>query len=93
MRFSRQPFSTELYLCDNQSTRLGLYAAAHKRDIEWIIIKGVSENADGSKSDKTSWRKFASLMAASVTAHILSDTDVFQGWPHCGSTSKKWEFG
>ena len=27
---------------------LGLYAAAHDLDIEWIIIKGISEYADSS---------------------------------------------
>lgn len=77
-----------MYLCDKQSSHPGLYAAAHKRDVEWIIIKGVSEYADDSKSDKTSWREFASLMAASLTAHILSDAAVFQDWPHYKSASK-----
>lgn len=66
----------------------GLYAAAHKRDVEWIIIKGVSEYADDNRSDKTSWREFASLMAASLTAHILSDAAVFQDWPHYKSAKK-----
>ena len=60
----------------------GLYAAAHDLDIEWIVIKGVSDFADGNKSDTDAWRLFASVMAASVVAHILKDASVFQDWPH-----------
>lgn len=77
-----------VYLCHKQLVFPGLYAAAHKRDVEWIIIKGVSEYAGDSTSDKTAWREFASLMAASLTAHILSDAAVFQDWPHYKSASE-----
>ena len=69
---------------------LGVFAAAHDLDIEWIVIKGISDYAGGSKSKESSWRPFASLMAASVTAHILSDAIIFQDWPHFESTSKYW---
>ena len=69
---------------------LGVFAAAHDLDIKWIVIKGISDYAGGSKSKEMSWRPFASLMAASVTAHILSDANVFQDWPHFESTSKYW---
>ena len=65
-----------------------MFAAAHDLDIEWIVIKGISDYAGGSKSKESSWRPFASLMAASVTAHILSDAIIFQDWPHFESTSK-----
>ena len=67
---------------------LGVFAAAHDLDIEWIVIKGISDYAGGIKSKEMSWRPFASLMAASVTAHILSDANVFQDWSHFESTSK-----
>jgi len=67
---------------------VGVFAAAHDLDIEWIVIKGISDYAGGSKSKETSWRPFASLMAASVTAHILSDAIIFQDWPHFECTSK-----
>jgi len=67
-----------------------VYAAAHHLDIEWIVIKGISGFADGRKI-KDSWRTFASLMAASLTAHILSDTIAFQDLPRCGSASKYWD--
>ena len=69
---------------------VGVFAAAHDLDIEWIVIKGISDYAGGGKSEETSWRPFASLMAASVTAHILSDAIIFQDWPHFKSTSKYW---
>ncbi|KAL9978758.1 hypothetical protein ACROYT_G016313 [Oculina patagonica] len=60
----------------------GLVTAAHDLDIEWIVIKGVSDFADGKKSDTESWRPFASLMAASVVADMLSDPIVFKDWSH-----------
>ena len=63
---------------------LGLYAAAHALDIEWIIIKGISEYADGSGASQDSWRRFASVMAASLTVNMLSEPIVFQTWPHYG---------
>ena len=67
-----------------------MYAAAHDLDIEWIVIKGISGFADGTKV-KDSWRRFASLMAASLTAHILGDTIAFQDLPHYGSASEYWD--
>ena len=68
-----------------------MYAAAHNLDIEWVVIKGISGYADGRKV-KDSWRTFASFMAASLTAHILSDTIAFQALPHYGSASEYWTF-
>lgn len=62
----------------------GLYTAAHDLDIEWIVVKGVSDFADEHQPETDSWRRFASVMAASLTAHILSDAIVFQTWPHYG---------
>ena len=63
---------------------LGLYAASHARDIEWIMIKGISEYADGSSVSSDAWRRFASVMAASLTVNMLSEPIVFQTWPHYG---------
>ena len=68
---------------------LGLYTAAHDLEIEWIIIKGVSHYPDEDESVKDSWRLFASVMAAYLTANILSDSMVFRSWPHYGG---KWLF-
>ena len=58
----------------------GLYQAAHDLKIEWGVIKGVSDFANGRKSNTDSWRPFASVMAASLTAHILDDPDIFKDW-------------
>ncbi|XP_074615959.1 death domain-containing ATP nucleosidase-like [Acropora palmata] len=60
----------------------GLYAAAHDLGIEWVVIKGVSDYAGDNKSASDHWRTFSSLMAASLVAHILSNANVFQKWPH-----------
>ena len=70
------------------SPNLGLHAAGHDLDIPWIIIKGISDYKDGRKSGTDCWKKFASLMAASLTVHILSDPEVFRGWPHYTETSE-----
>ena len=50
--------------------------------MEWVVIKGVSDFADGKKSDTDAWRPFASVMAASLTAHILSDPIAFEHVAH-----------
>ena len=63
---------------------IGLFTAAHDLDVEWIVIKGVSDFADGRKSKTDAWRPFASTMAASLTAHLLSDPFVFEELPHYG---------
>ena len=63
---------------------LGLYAASHALDIEWIMIKGISEYADGSSVSSVAWRRFASVMAASLTVNMLSEPIVFETWPHYG---------
>ena len=60
----------------------GLYEVLHALDIEWIMIKGVSEYADGSSVSSDSWRRFASAMAASFTVNMLSEPIVIQTWPH-----------
>ncbi|PFX25968.1 uncharacterized protein LOC111329614 [Stylophora pistillata] len=69
----------------------GLYTAAHRHGIEWLVIKGVSDFAGscGGKSSTDSWRPFASVMAASVVFHMLNDTVVFEDWPHYENTSNR----
>ena len=49
--------------------------------MEWVIVKGISDYADGTTTSE-SWTTFASVMAASVVSNILSDAAVFQSWPH-----------
>ena len=53
--------------------------------IEFAAIKGLSDFADGKKSNIFSWTEFSSVMTASLTANILDDSIVFKNWPHyCG---------
>ena len=48
------------------------------------MIKGISEYADDSNVSSDSWRRFASVMAASLTVNMLSEPIVFQTWRHYG---------
>ncbi|XP_078372057.1 uncharacterized protein LOC144655634 isoform X2 [Oculina patagonica] len=61
----------------------GIFAAAHDLKTEWVLIKGIKDFADGSQPASEEWRVFASVMAASVVANILSDPIVFAEWSHC----------
>jgi len=45
-----------------------------------LLSKASLTFADGREPE--SWRQFASVMAASLTAHILSNPIVFEKWPH-----------
>ncbi|XP_067018708.1 uncharacterized protein [Acropora muricata] len=60
----------------------GLYAAAYDANIEWVIVKGVASHFHERKSVTREWMSFASTMAASVVAKMLSDPTVFLEWPH-----------
>ena len=52
--------------------------------MEWVIIKGISHYADGSEPETKEWRRFSSVMAASVVNHILREPEVLKDWPHYG---------
>ena len=60
----------------------GVFAAAHDLKTEWVVVKGIKGYADGSQSSSDEWGTFASVMAASVVANILSDAVIFEDWPH-----------
>ena len=62
----------------------GIYTAAFDDQLEWLTVKGIADYADGAEFTTASWSTFSSVMAASVVAHILSDTAVFCSWPHYG---------
>jgi hypothetical protein len=61
---------------------LGLYAAAYDLNIEWAVIKAVSDFADGSKSVTKEWQPFASVMAVSLVHNMFKHADVIKQWPH-----------
>ena len=50
--------------------------------MEWVVIKGISDYADGTKSASQQWRSFASVMAASVVSNLLKEASVLRDWPH-----------
>ena len=61
---------------------IGVFTAAFDCQIEWLIVKGIADYADGSQLPSESWSSCASVMAASLVAHILSEPCVFHSWPH-----------
>ena len=60
----------------------GLFAAAFDNDIEWLLVKGIADFADGNESSTVTWGSFASVMAASVVFNFLRDINVLREWPH-----------
>ncbi|XP_067018447.1 uncharacterized protein [Acropora muricata] len=60
----------------------GVYAAAYDANIEWLIVKGVASYFHQSQSATSEWMSFASAMAASVVAKMLSDPSIFREWRH-----------
>lgn len=49
----------------------GLYAAAARRNCEWIVVKGIADWADGSKTKE--WQPFSALAAATLVEAVLTD--------------------
>ena len=60
----------------------GVFTAAFDCQIEWLIVKGIADYADGSQLASESWSSCASVMAASLVAHMLNEPCVFRSWPH-----------
>ena len=60
----------------------GVFTAAFDCQIEWLIVKGIADYADGSQLASESWSSCASVMAASLVTHILNEPCVFHSWPH-----------
>ena len=59
-----------------------MFTAAFDCQIEWLIVKGIADYADGCQLRSWRWYSCASVMAASLVAHILSEPRVFYLWPH-----------
>lgn len=49
--------------------------------VECIVVNGISHYGGDSKESEGR-KKFASVMAASVVAHILEGGTIFEDWPH-----------
>ena len=69
-------------LCERCVSLAGLYTAAFDLEVEWLVVKGIANYADGSLKANENWSEFASANAASLVAKILNDAVVFQRWPH-----------
>lgn len=61
---------------------VGLFAAAHDLNLEWVVVKGISHFSNDSSTPDESWKSFASVMAASLVSNMLNDPGVFNEWPH-----------
>ena len=60
----------------------GVLTAAFDTQLEWLIVKGIADFADGEQVNAESWEACASAMAASLVSHILSDPGIFRYWPN-----------
>lgn len=60
----------------------GIFTVAFDSQIEWLMVKGIADFADGVPFNAESWCSCASLMTASLVKHILSNAAVFRSWPH-----------
>jgi nucleoside phosphorylase len=54
----------------------GLYAVAARSGLEWIVVKGICDWADGTKTDDA--QPLAAVAAASLVDHVLSDPTVLE---------------
>ena len=72
----------------------GVFTAAFDSGIEWLLVKGIADYADSScaKQNAKSWRQCASVMAASLVMHILSNPTVFCSLPHYKGNFDKPQF-
>ena len=72
----------------------GVFTAAFDSGIEWLLVKGIADYADSScaKHNAKSWRQCASVIAASLVMHILSNPTVFGSVPHYKGNFDKPQF-
>lgn len=60
----------------------GILTAAFDCQIEYLLVKGIADFTYGAQFTSDTWCSCASLMAASLVTHVLSDPAVFRSWPH-----------
>ena len=70
---------------------LGVYTADLDLQTEWFVVKGISDIADGTKHLTEDWKPYASVMAASLVAHVLSQPSIFKDWPRYDEGSKNFK--
>ncbi|XP_068670283.1 protein NLRC3-like isoform X2 [Montipora foliosa] len=67
----------------------GVFAAAYDEKVEWVIVKSVASFVNQTQPSSSEWMSFASTMAASVVAKMISDPAVFKDWPHCNQGNQE----
>ena len=67
---------------------LGFYTVTHNLPTEWVVVKGISDYPDGTKDSTKDWKLYASVMAASLVAHVLSQPSIVRDWPRYDGGSK-----
>ena len=65
----------------------GVYAAAFDNELEWLIVKGISDFAGSPESARETWEPYANKSAASLVAHILGDPNIFTDWRNYAGTN------
>ncbi|XP_068693978.1 NLR family CARD domain-containing protein 3-like [Montipora foliosa] len=70
----------------------GVLAAAYDEKVEWVVVKGVASFVNQTQPSSSEWMSFASTMAASVVAKMISDPAVFKDWLHCNQGACNMEF-
>lgn len=56
---------------------VGVYVATAGERLEWILVKGVCDWADGTKNDE--YQEMAAASAASLVRHVLADPYALDG--------------
>ncbi|XP_068690083.1 NLR family CARD domain-containing protein 3-like isoform X2 [Montipora foliosa] len=69
----------------------GVLAAAYDEKVEWVVVKGVASFVNQTQPSSSEWMSFASTMAASIVAKMISDPAVFKEWPHCNQGARNME--
>lgn len=65
----------------------GLYAAAERAKVEWIIVKAICDWGDGNK--KKIYQNLAAAAAVSLVEHVLSDKDTLSDLRRPQETSQR----
>jgi nucleoside phosphorylase len=75
----RDKLFTESDAIGGEMEGIALYITAVTYNIEFILVKGISDWGDGHKSD--SWQAWAADNAASYVEHVMSQNGFLEGFP------------
>ena len=69
-RFKEDLFEQYPNAIGGEMEAVGLYSAASEKGVEWIVVKGICDWADGTKSDD--YQEVAAKASVSLVSHVLS---------------------